>query len=91
MDLSLDSLPNSVIDAIMKEYESQDFTFHQIKIISELNKLGLNSMVEGDIKTIVNRSDEFQLPMFVSNKENSKSREYKKNFEREKEIRSKFL
>ena len=91
MDLTLSALPKSVVSAIMDKYSKEDFRFHQIKIISELNKLGLNEMVEGDIKSIVNRSNEFQLPQFIFNKDNNKTKEYKKNIERENDIRSKFL
>lgn len=91
MDLSVESLPKSVTTAILDEYYKPQGSYHQIKIITELNKLGLSEMVEGDIRSITNRSTEFQLPNVVVSKDSEKSKQYKMNIAKENLIREKFL
>lgn len=91
MDLSVESLPKSVTTAILDDYYKPQGSYHQIKIITELNKLGLSEMVDGDIKSITNRSTEFQLPNFVASKDSEKSKQYKQNINKENMIRERFL
>jgi len=91
MDLSINSLPSSVTNSIMEEYSKEEFSYHQIKIITELNKSGLNEMITGDIRSMVDRAIEFQLPRFLAERDNNKTKEYKRNVEKENFIRNKFL
>jgi hypothetical protein len=75
----------------MEEYSKEEFSYHQIKIITELNKSGLNEMITGDIRSMVDRAIEFQLPRFLAERDNNKTKEYKRNVEKENFIRNKFL
>lgn len=89
MDLSIESLPDKVIKLVMDEYTNKQGSYNQLKIMSELNDLGLDSMIIGDIRSIAKRSEEFKLSRYSTQSKTTKK--YKKDLAKENEIRNRFL
>lgn len=63
MDLSINNVPKSLQKRIIDIYKEEQGRYHQLKLSKELRKLGVNLLVEGNIKSMLERMDEFKLQM----------------------------
>jgi len=61
MDLSLDNIPNSIINKVMNAIKQPHYNFKQRKLMSAINTYKLDRFTEGNIRSIDDRVQEFKL------------------------------